>query len=129
MSFDALDPVAQAMLLDTVSLLAGMPCSQELVVWNGWHGAQSAQAFRVLRRRNLVSVTVEDRIVLMQETRPVEVLRVHDVVKSLGRLLLRGPSLCGTRAWVERGRLIGLPHVGFCGGKRVAHTVCCHVPA
>jgi hypothetical protein len=132
MSFASLDPVAQGMFLDTVSLLAGEPCSQALAVWEAWHGPQSETAFSVLRSRNLVSVADEDRSMLWQETRPVEVLRVHDVVLSLGRSLLRdtaASSHYGTRAWVEQGHLIGLPHVRFYGGKWVVHTVCCHVPA
>lgn len=101
--------MAKGIFLDAVSVLAGEEYSNAVAVWDAWHGEAYKHAVRVLTSRGLISTAVQN----FPHTTEVEVLRVHDVVQSLGRAMLRDPSnqAYGSRVWVEGGELIGLQQV------------------
>lgn len=97
-SFNTLSHLAQNIFLDTVSVLHGKRRITALWVWEAWwKGQGSAElALEELQHRALVSIDSKQRLV------------VHDVIKALGRGIIRDPGsrFYGSRAWVENGQLV-----------------------
>lgn len=100
-----LNTAAQNMFLDTVSVLHGRDSRRALLVWQAWWPGQGGAELKELQRRALINIDDEQRLV------------VHDVIRSLGRGIIRDPSrpYFGTRAWVEDGQLVKFVEVGTQG--------------
>jgi hypothetical protein len=106
-------PAAVSMFLDVACVLQGQPAASAKAVWQQqWH-EDAESCFRLLLTRNLLTVTLEED----SNTRTtVEVLQMHDVLKWLGRCVVRGESGAaalqehvGSRLWVQDGSVVGGP--------------------
>jgi hypothetical protein len=101
-----------SMFLDVATILRGQPQDRVLAVWEAWHGPAALARFADLRRRCLLGVDEEGRLVM------------HDVLVLLGRgiILQSRPGLeehFGSRLWMEGREVVGKMQV-HCG-----YTGCC----
>lgn len=82
-SFNKLNPAEKAMFLDVAAILHGQPKAVALAVWEAWQDTGEA-------RMNLANL--ERRCLLMHTShgQPADRLTMHDVLRFLGRGILRG---------------------------------------
>ena len=104
-NFDGLSRVAQNIFLDIVSVLHGYRKEEALAVWEAWcnsvgHVGSASAALEELQRQALVTVEVQKVYTRRDQ---VEVLLVHDVIRSLGCGILCDPhkEFYGSRVWVR----------------------------
>lgn len=115
-SFDSLIEPQQNMFLDIVSVLGSNYSKQALEIWGAlWPDEADVEGhLEQLQRHALVSIATEEDWAYFPP-REVQVLLIHDVVRSLGRGILRmsGGPFYGSRVWVqEDGTLPGFTTVG-----------------
>lgn len=126
-SFAEMKGVAPSMFLDVVAVMHGADtrwCGEALAldIWRSWYGAGVNVAWQELQRRSLVTVSEA-------------VFHVHDVIKALGRGIIKEDRdvYYGSRVWVQHdGQLVQfVGQVCVRGRNRVCKDVerrlCCSV--
>jgi hypothetical protein len=96
-----LDIEQQNMFLDVATVLRHQQYDTVRAVWAGWHGKRAVLLFQDLERRCLVQV---------ESGR----LEMHDLLVELGRakVLDLEDKHCGSRLWVQDGKVVGCREVG-----------------
>ena len=101
-SFNSLSSSGQNMFLDVAVVLHGFHIDTALRVWRAWWGLQADDSLKELKRRSLVSVDEDGRVM------------AHDITRSAGYAILRDPKhttphglFYGSRLWVlDDGQLL-----------------------
>jgi hypothetical protein len=129
-SLEGMPPAAVSMFLDVACVLHGQPVAAAKAFWQGLWPEQFENCFRLLLTRNLLTVQIQGaqmysirewygKLSSVPEALKVpkmEVLEIHDVLKWLGRSVVRGESGAaqlqehvGSRLWVQDGSMVGAP--------------------
>jgi hypothetical protein len=108
-SLVGMSAAAVNMFLDAACVLHGQPVANVVPVWHGQWAEEYKSCVRLLLTRNLL--TTEWKFI---KGTLEEVLQMHDVLRWLGRSVVRGESGAaqlqehvGSRLWVQDGSVVG----------------------